>query len=387
MRKGEKLELSWDRLRYALPILIRAWPTLVRNSFRGPETTNPRLGCQRAQRRRSDGATSAMKTPSEDPPGSTPPPHRPPAPNDAATMAVLRLRAKLRGLFERFDLDEADSHASVVEVDPAVDLRSLKDGDLIRDFEIIRRHGRPSLGLRYEAVHIPSVRRVELLLFPGASPKGMERLQSAVRVVEAARSPHLPVVVASGVVLNAPFVALRGIDGRTWSERISALRAKGAGSLHGDSGAALRDDLSGVARAFTALHSYGPSASIISGDSVVVSADGLSVLSDPGFSHAARDELRTPDPRTNERHAVRALGVLLYEGLTLRSPDSIELMSIGQIWTHRLLRRFLLSAFDPRRRRPRASAGLSEVCVGALDPRHEPLRSVAEFISALERAT
>ena len=219
-------------------------------------------------------------------------------------------------------------------------------------FRVVREVGRGGMGVVLEAHDEQLGRRVALKLLPpelAPSPSARARFRREAELAGRLDHPGIATVYGAGVADGHPWIAMRFVEGRTLARSIAEARDAGARgarlgpALEGGRAAALRVAacLAQVARALHFAHERGVVHRDVKPSNVVVRPDGTPVLLDFGLAIGAEIEdvsltrtgdtpgtpnylapevvdgsLRRPDVRCD----VYALGVALYECLTLSKP-------------------------------------------------------------------
>jgi tetratricopeptide (TPR) repeat protein/tRNA A-37 threonylcarbamoyl transferase component Bud32 len=265
--------------------------------------------------------------------------------------------------------------------------------DRISGFRVVREIGHGGMGVVLEAIEERLNRRVALkVLQPElvASPYARSRFRREAEL--AARIDHsgIAMVYGAGMEDERPWIAMRFVDGDTLARRITEARENGAPCVRLSSARTSERDaalliaslIARVARALHAAHELGVVHRDIKPSNVIVQPDGSPVLLDFGLAIAEEPDGRsltrtgeapgTPAylaPETINGEIVRpdvqsdvyALGVTLYECLTLRRPFEAP--------TRVALYRSILSdaAPDPRALNRAVSRDLAVVVAAAME--------------------
>ena len=265
-------------------------------------------------------------------------------PVDAATYAARHPHVRdelLRALDAHLRLDgvlNADASGGAI--------------DHVGPFRVVREIGRGGMGVVLEAVEEPLGRRVALKVLPAelvSSATARARLKREAQI--AARLDHsgIATIYGAGVDCDQPWIAMRYVEGETLAHSIARAKADGLGCvqpMHGrdTAGAPTRwvvATMARVARALHFAHEQGVLHRDVKPSNVIVAADGTPVLLDFGLAigdvadgptltrtgqTAGTPAYMAPELVSGEasRHDVAcdvyALGVTLYECLTLRRP-------------------------------------------------------------------
>lgn len=217
-------------------------------------------------------------------------------------------------------------------------------------FRIERELGRGGMGVVYAAFDESLGRSVALKLLPRSLLSSVEaRARFRREATLAARLDHpgICTVYGAGVTDDQAWIAMRLVEGRSLAAAIAAARAARAstaalGAPSRDGGArSVAQCIERVARALAVAHSAGVIHRDIKPSNVIVTRDGAPVLVDfgvafesdsdaPGLTrtgefagtpaYLAPELIAGERARADERCDVYALGVTLYECLTLRQP-------------------------------------------------------------------
>ncbi len=287
------------------------------------------------------------------------------------------------------------------------------------DFRVVREIGRGGMGVVYEAVQISLGRRVALKILPGTSaldPRQRQRFRIESQAAAMLHHEHIVPVFSVGSDHGVEFLAMPLIAGHSLAEVLAYQRLRLGWAPAGDARAVgTEEPLAGpssdpeglgapagsrpyfravarlglqAAQALDHAHALGvlhrdikPSNLLVSGSIHLWVTDfGLArILDDPGptrtgdvlgtLRYASPEQVRGDRDAVDGRTDLYALGVTLYELLTLRpafdSPGREELL-------HRIL---ASDAIPPRRLEPAIPRDLETIVLKAMSP--EPSRRYA----------
>jgi formylglycine-generating enzyme required for sulfatase activity/serine/threonine protein kinase len=283
------------------------------------------------------------------------------------TEDAVELYLERRGRGER--LEPADFAAQYPELGPdlVAALESLRDleratkppsecdsslPDHIGAFRIVREIGRGGMGVVLEAVEVPLDRRVALKVLPPELLSSVSARARFRREAElAARLDHsgIAMVYGAGVEDDRPWIAMRFVEGETLSRAIARARSVDQSCVHlGNAEAREREAALGVAaclakvaRALHFAHEQGVVHRDVKPSNIIVAPDGNPVLLDFGLAitdvsdglsltrtgdtagtpaYLAPESISGDLLRPDAQSDVYALGVTLYECLTLQRP-------------------------------------------------------------------
>jgi serine/threonine protein kinase len=243
---------------------------------------------------------------------------------------------------------------ALVELERADDEALAVDEGLayVGPYRIVREVGRGGMGVVLDAVEEPLGRRVALKILPAhalESPAARARFRREAELAARLDHPGIATVYGTGVAGDRPWIAMRFIEGETLAGAIARARESSADcalvpGAHADGkGAAIAVAacIARVARALQAAHAHGvvhrdvkPSNVILGHESGPVLVDfGLAIPEESTGASLTRtgDTAGTPAyiapeivsgerARPDAQSDVYALGVTLYECLTLKRP-------------------------------------------------------------------
>jgi tetratricopeptide (TPR) repeat protein len=222
--------------------------------------------------------------------------------------------------------------------------------DRLGPFRVEGELGRGGMGVVLIAVEEPLGRRVALKLLPRtllSSPSSRARFHREAVLASRLEHPGICTVFGAGVTDDQPWIAMRLVEGRSLADSISAARAAGrtVAALErapdNDGPRAVAGCIALVARALAFAHARGVLHRDVKPSNVIVTTDGQPVLLDfgvaidaesdaPGLTltgemagtpaYLAPELIGGERARPDARCDVYALGVTLYECLTLRRP-------------------------------------------------------------------
>ncbi len=314
-----------------------------------------------------------------------------------APELAVQLRARLRALGDFGLLDEeGDEDAGIPE-----HIGPYRVRDLL---------GQGGMGCVYLAEHVRFGRVALKCIRPEFldSDRARARFQRETAAAAKFRHPGLAELLEAGEWQGRPFLAMRFVDGDTLEVQLREARARGAAcwpaveAIEGPID--VRPAIRLVARLADALHVVHEAGLVhrdLKPDNVLVTSDGTPVLIDFGLARDLCDEAPNlthssdavgtpvymapeqvaPRGRTLDRRAdVHALGVLLYECLTLRTPFD----GTSREDTYRRI--LTEEPVELRRLQPAVGADLAAVVHRALakDPQQR-FATAAEFAAELGR--
>lgn len=231
--------------------------------------------------------------------------------------------------------------------------RSIEE-DLARigPYRVVRELGRGGMGVVLEAIEEPLGRRVALKILPAHALQSAEARARFRREAElAARLDHsgIATVFGTGVAEERPWIAMRFVDGENLARSITraredaaiCARIPGAPGEGRDAVSAIAACIARVARALHAAHAQGVVHRDVKPSNILIGSDGCPVLVDFGLAipeeatgasltrtgdtagtpaYIAPEIVSGERSRPDAQSDVYALGVTLYECLSLRRP-------------------------------------------------------------------
>ncbi len=276
-----------------------------------------------------------------------------------------RLERALAIFVDEFEIQGRDADEILAEHEDLADLlepmlrgepieTGLVEGSRFGDYRIVREIGRGGMGIVYEAQQISLDRRVALKLLMQertSSANALLRFRREAAVIAQLDHENIVRVFATGSEDGRPFIAMELVDGVPLStlidaaresahDRSAGLRAALAVDGSGPRGSyvtILVDVISQVADALSHAHRLGIIHRDIKPANIIVRGDGRAILTDFGIARAethvgmtatggmvgtpnyvAPEQVRGAE--TDSRTDVFALGVTLFESLTLSRP-------------------------------------------------------------------
>ncbi len=257
--------------------------------------------------------------------------------------------------YPHFDPELSAALAALLALDRARTLGGIDEIDLparIGPYRIVREIGRGGMGVVLEAIEEPLGRRVALKILPAQLLDSTQARARFRREAElAARLDHsgIATIFGTGVEADRPWIAMRFVEGLTLARTIADARDGHASCARlprtrtsgTDAVDAVVECIAKVARALQAAHEQGVVHRDVKPSNIIVGADGNPVLLDFGLAIPEVSEgqtlTRTGDTagtpayiapeivggeraRPDAQSDIYALGVSLYECLTLRRP-------------------------------------------------------------------
>jgi len=312
--------------------------------------------------------------------------------DDTPDRKTPDLDGSLDALLKLAFVEEAltsDASETAPDVAPAAD--SAEFGH----FRILRELGRGGMGVVYLAEDLRLHRNVAikvLTAFAAHSPELRRRLLREAEAASRLDHPTICNVHEVGESNGQPFIAMQYVEGETLARKIAVRRAETQSSSVPESSSSTaprREEVQGairlvetVARALHAAHESGLVHRDIKPANIMVTAAGAPVLLDFGLArdvevdgatltetgqvmgtpgYMAPEQLRGDRKRLDRRVDVYALGVTLYEFLTLQRP--FHAATRDQLYA----RIFDSDPPDPRRVNPAISRDLRVVLDTALE--------------------
>jgi tetratricopeptide (TPR) repeat protein len=220
----------------------------------------------------------------------------------------------------------------------------------IGNFRLAREVGRGGMGVVFEAIEEPLGRRVALKVLPAellASTSARARFRREAELAARLEHPAIATVFGAGVDDERPWIAMRFVEGATLARAIDRSRAEALacvsipGAEDDDRESAVAKCLARVAWALQAAHEQGVVHRDVKPSNIVVGNDGAPVLLDFGLAlpeepdgasvtrtgdtagtpaYFAPEHVAGEGARSDARTDVYAVGVTLYECLTLKRP-------------------------------------------------------------------
>ncbi|MCB9833148.1 MAG: protein kinase [Planctomycetes bacterium] len=304
---------------------------------------------------------------------------------------------------------------------------SILGRNLVGDYRLLRELGQGGQGAVFLAEHVRLGRKVALkVLLPEyrPSPQALRRFQREAEVAARLAHPGICTVYELGEDQGMPFIAMEFVAGEALDRKIKAARAAGRSSsldLGGQTATGRADEDSGkgelrgglrgtlrfveeTARALHAAHEAGLVHRDIKPANVIAAQDGRAVILDFGLArddssvgealtqsdavmgtpaYMAPEQVRGEQRAIDRRSDVYALGLTLYECLTLERPfqaptrDALYQQILGQ------------EPPRPRHRNPTLPRDLEVVILTALeknpDRRYQTALDLAEDLRRVRR--
>lgn len=257
----------------------------------------------------------------------------------------------------RFPEHEADLLLALDALLALEDTRSREDVDgavpaRIGSYRVVRQIGRGGMGVVLEAVEEPLGRRVALKILPPEqmeSAVARERFRREAKLASQLDHAGIATIFGTGVDADQPWIAMRFVEGESLAQKIAQARDRDDPCIRLDPPASsgrertlrVADCLAGVALALQYAHDRGIVHRDVKPSNIVITPDGAPVLLDFGLAIGAESDAATltrtgqtagtpaylpPELVSGERARpdalsdLYALGVTLYECLTLRRP-------------------------------------------------------------------
>ena len=304
---------------------------------------------------------------------------------------LLAAHPDLRELLAAFMTDEADGEPGA----------GAAGGErVLGEYRLGRELGRGGMGVVYEARQITLDRRVAVKVMApalAARPSTLARFRREALHLARFDHPGILRVFDIGEDDGEHWLAMELVEGESLDRRLDALRA--AGGHRGDSLRPLLLVIEQVARALAHAHEHGIVHRDVKPSNVLLRGDGSAVLGDFGLARDEADATLTqagavagtphylsPEQvlrrraQVDGRSDVFALGVTLYECITLRLP--FDGATAEQI-LHRIVHR---DPIDPRRLHAGLPADLAAIAERALekdpDRRYQTAAALADDLRA-----